>query len=116
MSNEDEAVGKFDRHVFVCLNERPGDHPRGCCSNQDAAALHARLKALAREKGLQGKVRVNRAGCLDTCQHGASVVVYPDAVWYGRVTLDDAEEIVERHLVRGEAVERLRLSPDELRG
>lgn len=62
------------------------------------------------ERGLRGKVRANQAGCLDQCEHGPNVVVYPDAVWYGRVTADDVDEIVESHIVGGRPVERLMLA------
>jgi (2Fe-2S) ferredoxin len=89
----------FRKHVFVCLNERPPDSPE----------LLKKLKAALRARGLDEEIRANKAGCLDNCANGCSVVVYPDAVWYGHVTEADVEEIVEKHLVRGEPVDRLRL-------
>jgi (2Fe-2S) ferredoxin len=67
------------------------------------------LKAAIGEAGLAGLVRANAAGCLDACEHGASMVVYPEAVWYGGVTVADVEEIVQSHLVEGRPVERLRI-------
>lgn len=94
-------------HVFVCENRRSDGDPRGCCASKDAAALRARLKDSAAAAGLKGVVRVNAAGCLDQCAHGATLVVYPEAVWYGRVTLEDVDEIVRSHLVEGRPVERL---------
>jgi (2Fe-2S) ferredoxin len=69
------------------------------------------MKAAVAERGLKGRVRVNTAGCLDQCEHGPTIVVYPEGVWYGFVTLEDVAEIVESHLVNGQPVERLRL-PD----
>ena len=60
--------------------------------------------------GLKGKVRVNKAGCLDACQYGPAMVVYPDEVWYSYANENDVREIVESHLGRGEVVERLLLS------
>ncbi len=104
-------MAKFERHIFVCCNRRAADHPRGCCAERGAHAIRAAFKAALADRGLKGKVRANEAGCLDQCEHGPTVVVYPDAVWYGFVTAGDVEEIVERHLVGGEPVERLRL-PD----
>lgn len=68
------------------------------------------MKAAVKQRGLDGKVRVNVAGCLDQCEHGVTVVVYPDAVWYGFVTMADVSEIVQSHLVDGQPVERLRLA------
>lgn len=102
----------FERHVFVCTNTRKPDHPRGCCSARQSEAIRDRLKTLAAEQGLKGRVRVNSAGCLDQCEHGPTIVVYPEGVWYGFVTLADVDEIVSSHLVAGRPVERLRLSPE----
>jgi (2Fe-2S) ferredoxin len=104
-------MARFERHVFVCTNERPKGHPRGCCSEKGSAAIREAIKAKVAQRGLAKSVRVNTAGCLDQCEHGITVVVYPEAVWYGFVTLNDIEEIVESHLVSGRPVARLRL-PD----
>lgn len=101
----------YERHVFVCTNARPEGHGRGCCASKGANELHAALKEAAAKAGLKDRVRVNKAGCLDQCEVGATVVVYPEAVWYGHVTLADVDEIVQEHLVNGQPVERLRLNP-----
>ena len=99
----------YERHIFVCINERPPENPLGCCAAKDSAEIRARLKQAVFEAGLRGKVRVNTAGCLDQCEHGVTIVVYPEAVWYGHVTLDDVDEIVREHVLGGRPVERLRL-------
>ena len=65
------------------------------------------LKDALRARGLQGRVRANSAGCLDACDAGVAMVVYPEGVWYGPVTAADVPEIVEKHLVGGQPVERL---------
>jgi (2Fe-2S) ferredoxin len=104
-------VAPFEKHVFICTNQRPPDHARGCCDPSGAESLHRAFKKAIAERGLKGRMRANRSGCLDQCEHGPTVVVYPDAVWYGRVTEADVTEIVEAHLVGGQPVERLRL-PD----
>ncbi len=101
----------FEKHVFVCTNVRPEGHPRGCCSAKGSEAIRDAMKAAVARRGLGRKIRINLAGCLDQCEHGPNIVVYPDGVWYGFVTLADVEEIVESHLVNGHPVERLRL-PD----
>lgn len=100
----------FERHVFVCVNRRADDHHRGSCAARGAEELRARLKKAAKDAGLTGRVRVNLSGCLDACEHGASVVVYPECVWYRGVTVDDVDEIVREHLVEGRPVDRLRRS------
>lgn len=98
------------RHVFVCENERPAADPLGCCAAKGGRQVRARLKAAVEAAGLKGKVRVNSAGCLGQCAHGVTVVVYPEAIWYGGVTLEDADRIVRSHLVEGRPVESLRLA------
>ncbi len=103
----------YERHIFVCENQREDGHPRGCCGSKRAAEIRARLKKAVAGAGLRGKVRVNKAGCLDYCEHGATVVVYPEGVWYGAVTPEDAEEIFREHIVGGRPVERLLLRGTE---
>jgi len=98
---------KFERHIFICGNVRPAAHPRGCCDPSGSAELQKRFKQKLAELGLKGKVRANQAGCLDQCEHGPNLVIYPDAVWYGFVTLADVDEIVNSHIVAGQPVERL---------
>lgn len=101
----------FERHVFVCTNQREKSHPRGCCAASNGVSVREAMKARSKALGLEGKVRINATGCLDQCEHGTTVVVYPEGVWYGFVGIDDVEEIVQLHLVKGEPVARLRL-PD----
>jgi (2Fe-2S) ferredoxin len=103
-------LAPFERHIFVCQNARPEGAPRPSCTTDGTSDLLPQLKKFAKAAGLDGAIRVNKAGCLDQCEHGPVVVVYPEAVWYGHVRPEDAEEIVAEHLVGGRAVERLRLS------
>jgi (2Fe-2S) ferredoxin len=102
---------KFEKHIFVCCNQRPAGHPRGCCDPQGKAELQWIFKQKLAERGLQHKVRANKSGCLDQCEHGPNLVVYPEGVWYGRVTPADVDEIIESHILGGKPVERLIL-PD----
>ena len=99
----------FKKHVFVCLNERDPSDPRGDCMSKGSADLLKTLKKALKARGLDEGIRANKAGCLDNCEHGCSVVVYPEGVWYGHVTEADVDEIIEKHLVGGTPVERLQL-------
>jgi len=102
----------YERHVFFCLNQR--SNGEGSCAEHNAQAAFDHCKARVKAEGLAGagKVRVNKAGCLDRCAGGPVAVVYPEAVWYTFVDHSDIDEIVERHIKRGEVVERLQLPPD----
>ena len=96
-------------HVFICTNRRPDGHPKGSCGEKGSEAVLARFKEQVAALGLKGQVRANQAGCMDACAFGITVVVYPEGVWYGRVKLEDVDEIVQSHLVEGRPVERLRM-------
>ena len=102
-------MSHFQRHVFFCCNQR--EAPENCCNNRAAGELQAYAKERIKELGLagKGKVRINRAGCLDRCEEGPVLVVYPEAVWYTYVDRSDIDEIIDRHVVGGEIVERLRI-------
>ena len=97
----------FKRHVFVCLNERDRSDPKGCCKHRGSELIFKALKVGAAKAGLDGEVRINRAGCLDHCEYGPSVVVYPEAVWYHVPSVEDAQEVLCEHIVGGRVVERL---------
>jgi (2Fe-2S) ferredoxin len=99
----------LERHVFVCVNQRDPANPKGCCAAKNAVEIRSRLKKLAFDAGLRGRVRINSAGCLDQCAHGVAMVVYPEGIWYGAVTVDDVDEIFNEHVLEGRPVERLRL-------
>ncbi len=109
---EDRCLPTFERHVFVCHNIRPADAPRPSCTADGKSELHTRLQQLSKAAGLETRVRINKSGCLDQCEHGPTVVVYPEAVWYGNVRPEDAEAIVAEHLVGGRPVERLRVAEE----
>ncbi len=99
----------FAHHVFFCTNQR--DDGRQSCQQCDALAARQYVKQRCKALGISGagKVRVNTAGCLDRCAQGPVVVIYPEAVWYTYVDRQDLDEIIERHLLGGERVERLLL-------
>jgi (2Fe-2S) ferredoxin len=112
MSDTPSTAGYYQRHIFFCLNQR--ENGDACCADHHAQDAFDRCKARVKAAGLagQGKVRVNKAGCLDRCAGGPVAVVYPEAVWYTFVDQQDIDEIVDSHLRDGVVVERLRLPPD----
>ncbi len=101
----------FSRHVFFCTNER-ADGSQSCnqCGARDARDY---VKRRCKELGISGpgKIRINTAGCLDRCELGPVLVIYPEAVWYTYVDRADLDEIIEQHLINGNRVERLELQP-----
>ncbi len=101
---------QFEHHVFVCTNAREPGSARPSCTIDGKGELQGLLKDRARAAGLGSRVRINKAGCLDQCEHGPVVVVYPEVVWYGFVTPGDVDQIVSEHLVGRRPVERLRLA------
>lgn len=102
-------MSHYQHHVFFCLNER--DNGSACCAQRDAGAMQQYAKTRIKELGRSGagKIRINKAGCLDRCDEGPCVVVYPEAVWYTYVDRDDVDEIIDSHLIGGRIVERLRI-------
>jgi (2Fe-2S) ferredoxin len=108
-------MARFRQHVFVCENERPPDNPKGCCAAKGSVAIRQALKNECDRRGLKGIVRVNKAGCLDQCAYGVTVVVYPEGIWYGGVKMEDVPAIAES-LEKGTVVEGLRLPDEHLTG
>ncbi len=102
-------MSHFKYHVFFCTNQRDGGE--SCCNNHGASEMRAYAKDRVKAMGdkIEGKVRINSAGCLDRCDKGPVVVIYPEATWYTYVDREDIDEIIERHLAKGEVVERLKV-------
>jgi (2Fe-2S) ferredoxin len=101
------------RYLFVCVNRRPDGTPKGSCAARGSVELHAKLKALLKQRGMaEHEVRACTSSCLDTCWAGPSIAVEPDHFFYGRVTEADLEDIVTG-LASGERVERLVLQPGD---
>lgn len=102
-------MSHFKYHVFFCCNQRdPGE---ACCNNHGASDIrgYAKDRVKALKLAGEGKVRINLAGCLDRCDQGPVLVVYPEAVWYTYVDKSDIDEIIDEHLTHGRIVERLRI-------
>jgi (2Fe-2S) ferredoxin len=105
-------VTKFDKHIFICMNQREEGHPRGCCDPTGQGELQRLFKTKLAQRGLKS-VRANKSGCLDQCELGPTVVVYPEAVWYGSVKPEDVDEIIDSHIIGGTPVARL-IIPDAI--
>ena len=103
---------KFKKHSFICMNQREEGHPRGCCDPTGQGELQRLFKVKLAERGIK-LVRANKSGCLDQCELGPNVVVYPEGVWYGGVKPQDVDEIIESHILGDRPVERLRI-PDAI--
>jgi (2Fe-2S) ferredoxin len=97
----------YDKHVFVCTNQRGPDAPRISCGEAQGLELIAEFKKQINDKKLPIKVRAQKCGCLDICEKGPSVVIYPDGVFYGKVKKEDVAEIVESHIENNIPLERL---------
>ena len=103
----------YRAHLFVCCNRRPERHARGSCAAKGSDDVRAYMKARVKELGLRG-VRVNQAGCLDRCELGPCLVVYPEGVWYRITSRDEAERVIQQHLLGGQRVVDLMLDRDQI--
>ena len=100
----------FSHHVFFCTNQR--DDGRQSCNQCGASGARDYVKQRCKKLGISGagRVRINTAGCLDRCELGPVLVIYPEGTWYTYVDRQDLDEIIDQHLVNGRIVERLRIS------
>jgi (2Fe-2S) ferredoxin len=97
----------FEKHVFICSNDK--ESPKKCCGYAHGIDLVNAFKEQLASCGSNKKIRIQKAGCLDFCGKGPTLVVYPEGVFYGNVQLEDVKEITESHLVNGEIVSRLQI-------
>jgi (2Fe-2S) ferredoxin len=107
-------MSQFTHHIFICCNQREPGHSRGCCDPDGNEALKARFKSEVERRGLKPLVRANSAGCLDQCERGPTVVIYPQAIWYGGVTVEDVPRIVEETIVGGRLIDDLHIADADL--
>jgi (2Fe-2S) ferredoxin len=100
----------FDKHVFFCTNQRKDGSD--CCNNHGAQMARDYVKDKVKELEISARgntIRINSAGCLDRCDDGPVLVIYPEGVWYTFVDNSDLDEIIEEHLKHGRIVERLKV-------
>ena len=101
----------YEHHVFFCTNEREGKDARPSCGKHCGADAMKHAKDRIKALGLNGpgKVRINKAGCMERCEEGPVLVVYPQGTWYTFIDNSDIDEIIESDLVGGKVVERLKI-------
>jgi (2Fe-2S) ferredoxin len=97
---------KFDKHIFICTNQRTGGE-KPSCGEVQGMELVAKFKKQLKDRNLPIKVRAQRAGCLDVCFYGPTLVIYPEGVFYVGVQLSDVDEIIEEHILNNKPVKRL---------
>ena len=102
-------MGFFKHHIFCCTNRREPGHTRGCCAEKDAEGLRDYMKQRVKALGIK-ETRVNNSGCLDRCELGPCIVIYPEGVWYACKTKADVDEVIRKHLQGECVVERLRIA------
>ncbi len=107
---EEQHKKKFDKHIFICVNQRAGTE-RKSCGEAHGLELVAAFKKKLNELKLPVKIRAQKAGCLDVCDYGPTLVIYPEGVFYIGVQLSDVDEIIDSHLVNNQPVQRLLLHP-----
>jgi len=102
----------FTHHVFICGNTRPLNHKRGSCDPEGTQTLRDAFKKELKKAGFGPLARANQAGCLEQCEHGPAVVIYPQGIWYGNVRVEDVSRIVSKTLIEGEVLNDLLISND----
>lgn len=99
----------YDKHIFICVNQRAAGAARKSCGEAHGMEIVDAFKKKLKERELPIKLRAQKAGCLDICDYGQTLVVYPEGVFYVGVTVNDVDEIIEEHIVNNRVVERLKL-------
>ena len=100
-------MNKYEKHIFICVNERVGKNERESCAKCGGMEIRMRFVKLINKHGLKGVVRANKSGCLDVCELGPVVVIYPDGAWYTNVQLHDVDEIFDSNIINHKPVSRL---------
>jgi (2Fe-2S) ferredoxin len=85
----------FKTAIFVCTNQRPEGHPKPCCGSRGGLALRDELKAMVREQGLDGRIKVFQSGCLGGCEQGPMAIRYPDGELMLGVKPEDLPKILD---------------------
>ncbi|MBI84343.1 MAG: ferredoxin [Planctomycetaceae bacterium] len=105
---------KFTHHIFVCCHRRESGDTRGCCDPQGNEELRRLLKAELDQRGLEPLVRASKTGCLEQCELGPTIVIYPQEIWYGGVQPKDVPRIIEETIIRGKVIPELVIGDEQL--
>lgn len=100
------AMEKPKHHIFVCISARLTGQNQGVCLQKNAGDIIAAFNEEIQDRELDSEVMVTGTGCFGICSMGPIVMIYPDQIWYGKVTEDDVEEVMDA-LEEREVVERL---------
>jgi (2Fe-2S) ferredoxin len=98
---------RYDKHLFICTNQKP--EGKACCGEERGMALVEKFREVLKEKGLNGKIRAQKSGCLDACKYGPAMVIYPEGTYYKNIQISDVERIVEDHILNNKIVGDLEL-------
>ncbi|MBX2975644.1 MAG: (2Fe-2S) ferredoxin domain-containing protein [Ignavibacteriaceae bacterium] len=96
---------RFDKHIFICENKRESEHPRGCCHSKGGSKIKEKFKSKLKQLGLSDKVRANTSGCLDACEYGPVVLIYPRQTWYTIDSDDCIDKIIDNDILNDNVVE-----------
>lgn len=99
---------RFEKHIFICTNQKA--EGKACCGEGRGMELVEKFREVLNDRGLKGKIRAQRSGCLDACGKGPTLVIYPEGTYYGHVTSEDVERIVKEHIIGGEVLKDLELT------
>lgn len=97
----------YDKHIFICVNQREPGAARRSCGEAHGLEIVDAFKKKLKELNLPIRLRAQKAGCLDICDFGQTVAIYPDGVFYVGVQQSDVDEIIEEHIIHNRPVERL---------
>lgn len=103
----------YKKHIFICENQRPAGSPKGCCFDKGGPELKNAMKLKLAKMGLTKVYRANTSGCLNACEFGAALVIYPEGIWYGGVQQSDLDEIIEKSILGNEKIDRLLIKDEK---
>ncbi len=104
------GIGSYKRHVLLCTGPN-------CCTPEEGHAAWDVLKAQIKEHNLNSGEKAcyrTKVGCLRICEHGPTMVVYPEGTWYHGMSADKIPHFVQQHLIEGKPVEEWIFARNEL--